>query len=391
MPPIVETNLFEDNIFETMVSTMGYSFVEGNRVQVLCNGDEIFPAMLNAINNAHDSIDMVTFVYWKGTIATRFADALSKAALRGVNTRLLLDAVGCKRMQQPLLDNMTRAGVRIAWFRPITQWKVWKWDNRTHRKLLLCDQQVAFTGGVGIAEEWEGNANNPSEWRDTHFQITGPVVLNMYSGFLTNWYEAVAADHAATPLPRRQLATGNASIQVVCSASSVNWSDIATVFRTLLSVARKSIWITTAYFVPDDELTGLLCKAAQRGVEVRLLVPGEHTDEAFCRLSGEDQFRQLLDEGVAINLFAPTMLHAKIMTVDHSLAVVGSANMNHRSMSKDEEFCLIIEDSETLELLEQQFEADIMRSNALDLANWKERSLWRRIGEFTSRLFKEEL
>ncbi|MDZ4731064.1 MAG: phospholipase D-like domain-containing protein [Xanthomonadales bacterium] len=379
------------HLIESMVSALGYSFVEGNRVQVLRNGDEIFPAMLNAINEAQNTIDMVTFVYWTGTIAAKFSEALSKAASRGVKTRLLLDAVGCRSMQQPLIANMTRAGVTIAWFRPIAQWKVWKWDNRTHRKLLLCDQQVAFTGGVGIAEEWEGNANNPSEWRDTHFQITGPVVMNMYSGFLTNWYEAVDVDDEEILLPRRQLATGNASIQVVRSPSSVNWSDIATVFRTLLSEARESIWITTAYFVPDDVLTGLLCSAVQRGVEVRLLVPGEHSDEAFSRLSGEDQFRLLLDEGVDIYLFAATMLHAKIMTVDHSLAVVGSANMNHRSMSKDEEFCLIIEDSETLELLEQQFEADMGRSDALDLANWKERSLWRRIGEVATRLLREEL
>jgi cardiolipin synthase len=347
--------------------------------------------MLNAINEAQNTIDMVTFVYWTGTIATKFSEALSKAASRGVKTRLLLDAVGCKSMQQQLIDNMTRAGVTVAWFRPIAQWKVWKWDNRTHRKLLLCDQQVAFTGGVGIAEEWEGNAKNPSEWRDTHFQVTGPVVLNMYSGFLTNWYEAVVADNEETLQPRRQLATGSASIQVVRSPSSVNWSDIATLFRTLLSEARESIWITTAYFVPDDVLTGLLCSAAQRGVEVRLLVPGEHSDEAFSRLSGEDEFRLLLDEGVEIYLYAPTMLHAKIMTVDHSLAVVGSANMNHRSMSKDEEFCLVIEDRETVELLEQQFEADVTRSNALDLANWKERGLWRRIGEVVTRLFRAEL
>ena len=376
---------------EQMEVELGYGFVEGNRVQVLCNGDEIFPAMLGAINDARHSIDMVTFVYWTGDIADRFAEALGNAAARGVTTRVLLDAVGSRSMKQALVDRMTAAGVAVAWFRPIAQWKVWKWDNRTHRKLLFCDQRVAFTGGVGIAEEWEGDARSPSEWRDTHFRVTGPVVSNMYSGFLTNWYEAARSDCAAIINPRQQARTGDARVQIVRSPSSIHWSDIATIFRTLLREARESIWITTAYFVPDALLADLLCSAVKRGVDVRLLVPGEHTDEAFCQLGGEDQFRRLLDAGVAIHQFEPTMLHAKIMTVDHELAVVGSANMNHRSMSKDEEFCLVIEDAETLQVLEQQFQNDVARSNALDLSSWKKRSLWRRLGELVARPFREEL
>jgi cardiolipin synthase len=163
------------------------------------------------------------------------------------------------------------------------------------------------------------------------------------------------------------------------------------VFRTLLRGARESIWITTAYFVPDDLLIEMLCGAVRRGVDVRLLVPGEHTDEAFCQLGGQAQFQPLLDGGVSIHIFTPTMLHAKIMTVDHELAVVGSANMNHRSMSKDEEFCLVIEDENTLQELEKQFEADIARSDELDLSIWKERSLWQRLGELATRPFREEL
>ncbi|CAA0102621.1 Major cardiolipin synthase ClsA [Halioglobus japonicus] len=376
---------------ELLETELGYGFVEGNCVQVLCNGDEIFPAMLDAINDAKSSIDMVTFVYWTGDIAVKFAEALCQAARRGVNTRLLLDAVGAMRIDQSLVDSMASAGVTVAWFRPKAQWKVWKWDNRTHRKLLLCDQQVAFTGGVGIAEQWEGNARDPSQWRDTHFRVTGPAVLNMYSGFLTNWNETASSDSTSFVQARRQAPTGDANIQIVRSPSSVHWSDIATVFRALLREADESIWITTAYFVPDEVLTDLLCSAVKRGVDVRLLVPGAHTDEAFCQLSGEDRFRLLLDAGVAIHLFEPTMLHAKILTIDHKVAVVGSANMNHRSMSKDEEFCLVIEDAGTLDVLERQFKEDLGRSRELDLSTWKERSLWRRIGELMTRPFRDEL
>lgn len=380
-----------NRLCEMLETELGYGFVAGNRVQVLCNGDEIFPAMLDAINDAQSSIDMVTFVYWTGDIAVRFADALCSAARRGVKTRLLLDAVGSMRISQSLVDSMVSSGVVVAWFRPKAQWKVWKWDNRTHRKLLLCDRQVAFTGGVGIAKQWEGDARNPSEWRDTHFRITGPVVLNMHSGFLTNWNETETSDSTSFVQARRQAPTGNASIQIVRSPSSVHWSDIATVFRALLREASESIWITTAYFVPDEVLTGLLLSAVERGVDVRIMVPGEHTDEAFCQLSGEDQFRQLLDAGIAIHVFEPTMLHAKILTVDHRIAVVGSANMNHRSMSKDEEFCLVIEDGDTLEELERQFEADLKRCRELDLSTWRKRGLWQRAGEWVARLFREEL
>jgi len=376
---------------DQMEFALGYSFVAGNHIEVLCNGDKIFPAMLKAINDAEDSICFVTHVYWTGEIAVEFADAMTQAALRGVNTKVLLDAIGCNSMRKELVEQMESAGVQVAWFRPVSQWKIWKWDKRTHRKLLLCDQNVAFTGGVGIAEEWQGNAQDPSSWRDTHFRITGPVVLNMYSGFFTNWNEASKVDGENRLEPKKPAVCGDARVQVVRSPASINWSDIATVFRTLLIEARESIWITTAYFVPDDTLAGLMCSAAKRGVDVRVLVPGQHTDQRLSQLSGEDQFRRLLDSGVTIHLFDPTMLHSKIMTVDHCLAVVGSANMNHRSMSKDDEFCLVVEDAKTLSTLEQQFEDDLERSHVLDLSDWKERGPVRRAGEYIARLFRGQM
>lgn len=376
----------------TLIETaIGIPFVPGNKVKVLRNGDAIFPAMLAAIENASQSIDLVTHVYWSGDIADKFARTLAERSKSGVTVRLLLDAFGCHRINDELIEIMQRAGVEIRWFRPFAQWKVWKWDNRTHRKIMVCDYKIAFTGGVGIASEWEGDARNPNEWRETHFQITGPVVNAMRSGFLSNWSETLETGTPAIDHPERPAEDGSASIQAVRSPSSINWSDIAMLFRVLIEKAQCSIDITTAYFVPDETLTAQLCDACKRGVKVRLLLPGKHTDQRLSQLGGEDHFQRLLEAGLEIFQYQRTMLHAKLMVVDDSVAVVGSANMNHRSMAKDEEFCLVIEDATTIVELNQHFEDDLQHSEALDLANWHKRSVWQRTGELFSRVTRAEL
>ena len=360
-------------------------------MKVLRNGDEIFPAMLEAIEQSRHSIDVVTHVYWTGDIADKFARALADRASSGVTVRLLLDAFGCHSIDGDLINLMQHAGVEIRWFRPFSQWKVWKWDNRTHRKIVVCDYEIAFTGGVGIAKEWEGDARDPSEWRETHFRITGPVVNAIRSGFLSNWSETLGTGVPEIEHPVRPESDGSASIQAVCSPSSINWSDIAMLFRVLIVKARSRIDITTAYFVPDETLVSQLCEACKRGVEIRLLLPGKHTDQRLSQLGGEDHFKILLEAGVKVFQYQRTMLHAKLMVVDDSVAVVGSANMNHRSMAKDEEFCLVIEDATTIVELNQHFDEDLQYSEALDLSNWRERSVWQRTGELFSRVTRAEL
>lgn len=376
----------------TLVETaIGIPFVPGNSVKVLRNGNEIFPAMLEAIENAEHSIDFVTHVYWTGDIAVKFAKALAQRAESGVAVRVLLDAFGCHSMDTELIKLMQRAGAEIRWFRPFAQWKVWKWDNRTHRKIMVCDYAIAFTGGVGIASEWEGNARGPDEWRETHFRITGPAVNSIRSGFLSNWSETLESGVPEINHPKRPEKDGSANIQAIRSPSSINWSDIAMLFRVLITKAQTSIDITTAYFVPDEVLTAQLCEACKRGVKVRLLLPGKHTDQRLSQLGGEDHFATLLEGGVEVFQYQRTMLHAKLMVVDDSVAVVGSANMNHRSMAKDEEFCLVIEDATTIVELNQHFDDDLEDSEALDIENWEKRSLWQRTGELFSRAARAEL
>lgn len=370
---------------------LGATFIAGNKVDVLRNGDEIFPAILEEISRSRESIDFVTYVYWQGNIAIKFAKALGERAAAGVKVRVLLDAYGAYPIRSELIELMQRQGVQVLHFRPIDRWKVWKLDNRTHRKILVCDSKIAFTGGVGIAEEWEGNASNASEWRDTHFRITGPAVKTIHSAFISNWSEAEDSYYLrisnCSPLP----AQGNARVLTVASPSSLNWSTIALMFRTLIASAERNISIATAYFVADDALTTMLCRAVKKGVTVQILIPGENSDSRLSQLSGRFNFQKLLDAGVKIFRYQPTMMHAKIMLVDNHIAVVGSANMNHRSMSKDEEICLIIDDQPTVDALSLDYEKDIKKSVPIDLNEWKDRPIWIRIEEVCAHLFRHEL
>lgn len=376
------------NKLETVLGTI---FIPGNTVEVLRNGDEIFPAMLNAISEASESIDFVTFVYWQGEIAIKFANALSERAAAGVKVRVLLDAFGSYPMRTELIKLMQEQGVQVHRFRPIAHWKVWKLDNRTHRKILVCDSKVAFTGGVGIAKEWEGNARNASEWRDTHFRIRGPAVKIIHSAFISNWSETENSNNLEIPDYSTLPAQGSAQILTLASPSSINWSTIALLFRTLIASAEHKISIATAYFVADDILTNILCKASEDGVIVQILIPGDNSDSRLSQLGGRANFDKLLKAGVKIFCYQPTMMHAKIMLVDDHIGVVGSANINHRSMSKDEELCLVIDDQKTVDILGTDYEEDLEKSVPIDLKNWKERSIWVRVKETFAYWLRHEL
>jgi cardiolipin synthase len=361
---------------------IGVAATEGNRVEILRNGARIFPAMLEALEAAQHTIDFLTFVYWSGEIGTRFAEALTARAVAGVRVRVLLDAWGAHPIDPALIDQMERAGVAVRWFRPITRFKPSKADHRTHRKVLVIDEAVAFTGGVGIADEWKGDARNEHEWRDTHFRIDGPAVDGLRAAFLADWAETDLDlfDDAVDRFPE-QPQPGNAIIQCVRGAAGPGQSDVSTLFRTLLQLATKRLRITTAYFVPDDDLTERLCAAADRGVDVQLLLPGPHADKRFVQIAAEASFSSLLEHGVRIASFQPSMLHAKILTVDGVIATVGSANFNARSVSLDDEVNLVVIEPGLVAQLDEQFDADLERSVQLDASRWEQRPLVQRVVE----------
>jgi cardiolipin synthase len=376
----------------TLEGIIGVPMTEGNDVEILRNGDRIFPVMLEAIAAARHTIDFLTFVYWRGEIGTRFAEALSERARAGVRVRLLLDGWGCHPIERPLVEEMEEAGVQVRWFRPLKHFEPNKMNHRTHRKVVIVDESIGFTGGVGIADEWQGDARDASEWRDTHFKVRGPAVDGLRAAFLDNWAETddVLFDASIDRFPPQEQ-PGDSVIQCVRGASESGMSDISTLFNALLQLAEKRVRIATAYFVPDSAMNERLCAAADRGVRVEILLPGPNADKRFVQLAGEASYTELLDHDIQLWQFQPSMLHAKIMTVDGILAMVGSANMNARSTELDEEINLVVLDDDVVATLDEQFDEDLDRSERVKPAEWEERSLPQRVMEGLTRPLHHEV
>ena len=364
-----------------MEGLVGIPATEGNRVTILHNGDEIFPAMLDAIRASESTIDFMTFVYWTGDIAEDFADALTDRARAGVRVRVLLDAIGARLMDRRLIDQMERAGVDVNWFRKPTTWRVWQIEHRTHRKILVCDEAVGFTGGVGIAEEWCGDARHPGEWRDSHFKVEGPAVDGLRSAFVSNWIETdepLFDDRDRFPL---QPQVGDHCVQVVRGEAGVGPTNLGIVMHALVCLAQREINITSAYFSPDPRFIQAMCEAVERDVRVRILVPGPHADKRVVQLAGESIYEQCLEAGIELWNYQPTMLHAKVVTVDGLVGLVGSANLNGRSMARDDEAGLVLFDEGLVAELDAHFEEDLSRSEQIHEARWRNRSQLQRAKE----------
>lgn len=370
---------------------IGIAATEGNELVPLRNGDEIFAAMLDAIRGAEHTVDMMTFVYWRGDIAQEFADALAERARAGVRVRLLLDGFGSRLIEKGQLDAMDAAGVQVAWFRKPLYLSPLKQNHRCHRKVLVVDEESAFTGGVGIAEEWCGDARNENEWRDTHVRLRGPAVDGLAAAFAQNWAEC--HDELFDERDRFVGASpvGDSIVQVVRGSASFGWQDMQTLIRVVLESAEERIRLTTAYFAPDTFFVELLCAAARRGVEVEILLPGPHTDKRVCQLAGQHHYEALTGCGVKIYQYQPTMLHTKALTIDRVAALIGSTNFNRRSLDHDEEVMLAVMDPEFTAVLDGHFEQDIQVSELIDGRRWRRRSVAQRMREASVQPFRRYL
>ncbi|MFD6418114.1 phosphatidylserine/phosphatidylglycerophosphate/cardiolipin synthase family protein [Streptomyces sp. NPDC060194] len=360
---------------------IGIAATEGNDLKPLRNGDQIFGAMLDSIRSAEHTVDMMTFVYWRGDIAVQFAEALADRAREGVRVRLLLDGFGSRLIEKRLLQEMESCGVQISWFRRPHMISPLKQNHRCHRKVLVVDEQVAYTGGVGIAEEWCGDARDASEWRDTHVEVRGPAVDGIAAAFSQNWAECCSELFDERDRFVDHETTGNAVVQVVRGSASLGWQDMQTLLRVVIQSAEQRLRLATAYFAPDPFFIDLLCKAAARGVDVEILLPGPHTDKRVCQLAGRYHYEDLLRCGVRIYEYQPTMLHAKIMTVDGVAALTGSTNFNRRSLEHDEEVMLTVLDPEFTAQLDADFDHDLENSVEIEPRRWKRRSVAHRAKE----------
>ncbi|MFD9371796.1 phosphatidylserine/phosphatidylglycerophosphate/cardiolipin synthase family protein [Streptomyces sp. NPDC060020] len=360
---------------------IGIAATEGNTLLALRNGDEIFTAMLDSIAAAEHTVDMMTFVYWRGEIARQFARALADRARAGVRVRLLLDGFGSRLIEQDLLDLMADAGAEVAWFRKPLYLSPLKQNHRCHRKVLVVDEQTAFTGGVGIAEEWCGDARNENEWRDTHVRLRGPAVDGVAAAFAQNWAECHDTLFDDRDRFTGHTPQGGAVVQVVRGSASIGWQDMQTLMRVAIESAQQRFRLSTAYFAPDAYFIELLCAAARRGVEVEILLPGPHTDKRVCRLAGQNYYADLLACGVRIFEYQPTMMHAKVITVDEVAALIGSTNFNRRSLDHDEEVMIAVLDEEFTATLDSHFDEDLQVSARMDPGRWSRRPAAQRLRE----------
>jgi cardiolipin synthase len=364
----------------------------GDDLDVLINGDEIFPVFLDTIRNAKHTVNLETYVYWRGDIASDVAGCLCEKAREGVEVNVLLDAVGTLKMDSSLIDDLRDAGVHVARFRPPRPYAVRRLNNRTHRKLLIADGRVGMIGGVGIAEEWTGNAEDPDHWRDTHARVTGPVVRGLQGAFAEHWLEAtgqvlVGPEH----LPDLKRVDGGGPMQLVRSSAGVGDTNVEALYFLALACAKKSIELTAAYFAPRPAFVEALCDAAARGVDVRVLVPGEHIDKQFVRVAGRAAYEKLLDCGVRLFEYGPTMLHVKTLVVDGAWSTVGSVNFDNRSFQLHEEATLCVQSEAVATRLTEQFERDLLVSEEIHEKRWTGRPLLQRAREQAMVLARREL
>ena len=356
-------------------SLLGPGIVGGNGVTELLNGDQIFPPMLAAIQGAKKSITFETYIYWSGDIGKQFADALSERARAGVRVHVLLDWVGSAKMDESYLTEMQQAGVQIEKFHKPHWYNLARLNNRTHRKLLVVDGQVGFTGGVGIAPQWMGNAQNPDHWRDSHYLVRGPVVAQMQATFLDNWLKVTGKVlHGELYFPPIAPA-GAQKAQMFSSSPSSGSESMQLMYHLAITAAERSIDLSVAYFVPDELTQKHLMDALARGVRVRFITPGEHTDTDTVKAASRATWGPLLQAGAQIYEYQPTMYHCKVMIVDQLLVSVGSTNFDNRSFRLNDEANLNVYDAAFARRQTEVFEDDLKRSRRVTYEEWLNRPL----------------
>lgn len=342
-----------------LAGAVGEDVRDGNQIEVFQNGVEIFPALLEAIAAARDGVHFSTFVYEAGEIPTRFAAAFAAASQRGVTVRVILDRSGSKKTPPELVELMQQAGCEVRWFRGI-HWFDWaRYNHRNHRKLLVVDGKIAFTGGVGIADEWDGDGDSPTHWRDSHVRILGPAVAAVQSAFVDNWNEATGE----LPVGKKYFPELSPAGDIpVCAVQSnpVNATSAAQrSMAVLIAGSTRRLWITNAYFVPSPPFVQALCVAKSRGVDVKILLPGPYHNQPAVRRASRHTWRPLLDGNVELYEYEPTMIHAKIVVVDSTVTSIGSINFDPRSFALNAEFGIVAHDAGVAAQLEEAFVNDL--------------------------------
>jgi cardiolipin synthase len=363
----------DPQFMRTMGVMLGPPILAGNRFQELRNGDEIFPSMLSAIRGARRSINFETYIYWSGDIGKAFADALSERARAGVKVHVLLDWLGSQKIDLRLIAEMKSNGVQVERYHALRWYNLARLNNRTHRKILVVDGRIGFTGGVGIAPEWTGHAQDEDHWRDTHFRLEGPAVAQMQAVFLDNWIkttgEVLNGDNYFPALPP----VGEGYAQVFMSSASGGSESMHLMYLLAITAAQRSIYLSMAYFVPDELAVKALRAALARGVKIQVIAPGPITDTETVRKASRALWGELLQAGAEFYEYQPTMYHCKVMVVDAFLTSVGSTNFDNRSFRLNDEANLNIYDRAFAERQIAVFRADLAKAKRITYAQWRNR------------------
>jgi cardiolipin synthase len=375
----------------TMAGTTGMPLVDGNLVNIHNNGDEFYPAMLEAIECAQQSVTMEQYIFWDGLTGRRFAQAFADKAEQGIPVKLLVDAVGSATLSEEILNILQDGGCHLAWFRPIHWYTPDRANHRTHRKSLIIDGRVAFTGGAGIADHWLGSARDEREWRDIQIRVEGPAVSAQQTGFAQNWLLTtgeILSGHEYFPVPEP---AGDVEVQAVLSSSSSGAGAAGTMYLIAVQCARDYLYIANPYFIPDSRVIAMLANACRRGVVVKLMIVGKHNDTWWARQNSLRLYGRLLEAGVEIYEYLPTMLHQKTMIVDGVWATVGTANFDNRSFALNEETNICFWQPGLVEELRRIFVADLVHCQRIELADWKRRGVWQRARERVASLIEDQV
>ena len=371
-------------------SVLGAPLYRGGEATVLQNGDAFFPRMLEAIRAARDSVNFEVYIFEPDELGRQFIDAFIERARAGVEVRLLVDWFGSWRLRKRHVKELTQGGVRVECFRPLSPRHLVRIYRRTHRRAIVIDGRVAFTGGAAVSKKWAGDVRNPHEWRDSMTRFTGPVVCGVQAAFVENWLyctgEVLAGDRF---FPPTEPEPGLCGISVASSPSEAQ-QPIRLLFWMTFAGARKRLWISNSYFIPDLRLRDAVVERARQGVDVRILVPGNHTDAVPVQLAGRSYYEELLRAGVRIFEYQPAMMHAKTIVVDDAWSVVGSANMDERSMELNAENVVGVADESLARAIAEGLERDFTRSREVKLDQWRRRPIWQRGLEHMAKVLIEQ-
>ena len=386
----VEPDPGSERFLESAAAYLNVPLYRGGTLELLQNGDAFFPAMLEAVRGARETVNFEVYIFEADTTGRRFIDALCERARAGVEVRLLVDWFGSLKLGRAGREALVGAGVKLARFRPLNLRNLVRIYRRTHRRAIVIDGRVAFTGGAAISDKWAGDVRNPHEWRDSMVRITGPLVGGIQSAFAGNWVyctgEVLSGRRFFPPTPPGD---GPCSLSLISSPSDAR-QPIRLIFWLSFANARRRLWISNSYFIPDARLREAVMDAARRGVDVRILVPGNHTDAVPVQLAGRTLYGSLLEAGVRIWEFRPAMMHAKTAVVDDLWSIVGSANLDERSMELNEENVVGVADRDFAAQIVSGLEADFTRSREVTLESWRRRPLWERALERVAKVMVEQ-